>query len=69
MTNLDKVLFPARGDEPPVTKRDLIRYFARITPTVLPYLADRPVNTHRFPNGVDRPGFWQKKVPRTRRPG
>ena len=63
MTNLDKVLFPARGDEPPVTKRDLIGYFARIAPTVLPYLAERPVNVLRHPDGVDRPGFWQKKVP------
>jgi bifunctional non-homologous end joining protein LigD len=63
LTNLDKVLFPARGGEPPVTKRDLIAYFARIAPAVLPYLVERPVNARRHPDGVDRPGFWQKKVP------
>ncbi|GAA5113768.1 non-homologous end-joining DNA ligase [Haloechinothrix salitolerans] len=66
LTNLDKVLFPAAGDnadEPPVTKRDFIRYHAEIAPYLLPYLAGRPVNTHRYPDGVDKPGFWHKEVP------
>jgi bifunctional non-homologous end joining protein LigD len=63
LTNLDKVLFPARDGEPAVTKRDLIRYFAQIGPWLLPYLWDRPVNLNRFPNGVDKPGFWHKEVP------
>ncbi|TDP94115.1 non-homologous end-joining DNA ligase [Labedaea rhizosphaerae] len=60
VTNLDKVLFPG---ERPVSKRDLIRYYAMIGPHLLPYLADRPINTHRFPNGVTEGGFWQKEVP------
>jgi bifunctional non-homologous end joining protein LigD len=63
LTNLDKVLFPPRDGETPVTKRDLIRYHALIAPVMLPYLADRPLNSHRFPNGVDEPGFWHKEVP------
>ncbi|MQA10970.1 MAG: ATP-dependent DNA ligase [Pseudonocardiaceae bacterium] len=63
LTNLDKVLFPARDGGQPVTKRDLIRYHALIAPVMLPYLVDRPLNTHRFPNGVDKPGFWHKEVP------
>jgi bifunctional non-homologous end joining protein LigD len=63
VTNLDKVLFPAREGEKPVTKRDLIRFAARIGPWILPYLWDRPVNLHRYPNGVDKPGFWHKEVP------
>ena len=65
LTNLDKVLFPPRDgvDEAPVTKRDLIGYFARIAPAMLPHLADRPLNLHRFPNGADAPGFWQKDIP------
>jgi len=46
-----------------VTKRDLIRYAARIGPWMLPYLWDRPANLHRYPNGVDKPGFWHKEVP------
>jgi bifunctional non-homologous end joining protein LigD len=64
LTNLDKVLFPPRdrGDEP-ITKRDLIRYHAVVAPTMLRYLHDRPLNTNRFPNGVDKAGFWHKEVP------
>lgn len=63
LTNLDKVLFPGRGGDAPVTKRDLIRYYTSVAPAILPYLADRPVNLHRFPNGSDRPGFWHKQAP------
>lgn len=66
VTNLDKVLFPPgterRGD--PVTKRDLIRYQALVAPHALPYLWDRPVNLHRFPDGVDGASFWFKAVPK-----
>jgi bifunctional non-homologous end joining protein LigD len=63
VTNLDKVLFPAREGEAPVTKRELIRYAARIGPWMLPYLYDRAVNLNRFPNGADKAGFWHKEVP------
>jgi bifunctional non-homologous end joining protein LigD len=63
VTNLDKVLFPARKGEKPVTKRDLLRYTAQIAPTVLPYLQKRPMNLHRFPNGADTKGFWHKQLP------
>jgi bifunctional non-homologous end joining protein LigD len=63
LTNLDKVLFPGRDGEPPLTKRDLVRHYAFVAPLLLPYLHDRPVNTRRYPDGVDKPGFWQKAVP------
>jgi bifunctional non-homologous end joining protein LigD len=63
LTNLDKVLFPGRDGEPPVTKRELISYTARIAPVVLPYLAGRPLNMHRFPGGAANPGFWHKQLP------
>lgn len=63
LTNLDKVLFPGRDDEAPVTKRDLVRYHACVAPHLLPYLWDRAVNLHRYPDGSERPGFWQKEVP------
>jgi len=63
LTNLDKVLFPARGKGRALTKRDLIRHHATIAPAMLPYLAGRPANFHRFPNGVDKPGFWHKAAP------
>ncbi len=65
VTNLDKVLFEPRegSGEAPITKRELIRYFARIGPAMLPHLADRPLNLHRYPNGAGAPGFWQKDMP------
>ena len=63
VTNLDKVLFPAREGEEPVTKRDLIRYAAQVAPVSLPYLAGRALNLHRYPNGADKKGFWHKELP------
>jgi len=63
VTNLDKVLFPAREGEAPVTKRELLRYHALVAPWMLPYLHDRPVNVHRYPNGAGAKGFWQKARP------
>ncbi len=67
LTNLDKVLFPPRDgrDEPAATKRDLIAYFARIAPAMLPHLVGRPLNLQRFPNGAGAQGFWQKDIPAT----
>ncbi len=63
LTNLDKVLFPARPGEEPVTKREFIRYAAQIAPVVLPYLSGRPLNMHRFPGGAGTSGFWHKQLP------
>jgi bifunctional non-homologous end joining protein LigD len=63
LTNLDKDMFPARPGEAPVTKRELIRYAAVIAPVILPYLAGRPLNMHRFPGGAGQPGFWHKQLP------
>ena len=65
VTNLDKVIFPPRDGGEPVVKRDLIRYFAQIAPTMLPHLQERPLNMQRFPNGPNAPGFWQKDIPGT----
>jgi bifunctional non-homologous end joining protein LigD len=63
VTNLDKELFPGRDGQPPVTKRELLRYHALVAPWMLPYLHDRPVNMHRYPNGAGGKGFWQKARP------
>jgi len=63
LTNLDKVLFPARPGEDAVTKRELIRYAALIAPVVLPYLSGRALNMHRFPDGAGAAGFWHKQLP------
>jgi bifunctional non-homologous end joining protein LigD len=63
LTNLEKVLFPARPGEAPVTKREFIRYAAQISPVVLPYLTGRALNMHRFPGGAASSGFWHKQLP------
>jgi bifunctional non-homologous end joining protein LigD len=63
LTNLDRVMFPGRAGEPPLTKRDLIRHHATMAPAMLAYLADRPVDVHRFPDGVTGNGSWARAVP------
>lgn len=63
VTNLDKVLFPAREGEDPVTKRDLLRYVAQVAHVSVPYLEGRALNLHRYPDGADKSGFWHKELP------
>ncbi len=71
LTNLDKPLFEPRADDPaggsagPITKRELIGYFARIAPTLLPHLEERAMNLTRYPDGAGAQGFWQKDIPKT----
>jgi len=60
VTSLDKPLWPGAGRRPGATKRDLLRYLARVAPFLLPHLADRPLFVTRFPNGVDGKSFFQK---------
>ncbi|MEO8510706.1 MAG: DNA ligase D [Chloroflexota bacterium] len=65
LTNLDKVLFPAEETHKALTKRDLIRHYARLAPVLLPHLAGRALNLQRFPDGTaSGRGFWQKDVPK-----
>jgi len=59
LSNWDKVLFPEIG----FTKGDLVAYYARIAPAVLPHLRDRPLTLKRYPNGVDQPYFYEKNSP------
>jgi bifunctional non-homologous end joining protein LigD len=59
LSNLDKVLFPKSG----LTKGDLVEYYRRIGATALPYYRDRPLSMHRFPDGIDAEGFFQKDTP------
>ncbi len=56
----DKVLFSRER----LTKRDLVEYYARVAPRMLPFLAHRPVSMERFPDGVGKPGFYEKRAPR-----
>ena len=54
----DKVLFPQDG----ITKGDLVDYYAKIAAVMLPYMKDRPVTMHRFPEGIDLEGFYQQEA-------
>jgi len=60
LTNLNKALWPATEEHPAVTKRDLVAYFARVAPYLLPHLKDRPLTLTRYPNGIHSGHFYQK---------
>ncbi len=60
VTNLSKEFWPATADAPARTKRDLIRYYARVAPYLVPHLRDRPLTLTRYPNGIDGQSFYQK---------
>jgi bifunctional non-homologous end joining protein LigD len=59
LSNLDKLMYPAAG----FTKGEVIDYYTRIAPAILPHLADRAVTRIRYPNGVDGPHFFEKNKP------
>jgi bifunctional non-homologous end joining protein LigD len=62
LTHLDKVYWPADQAlmQPPLTKRDLLRYFAQVSPLILPHLRDRPLTMIRMPDGILKQRFFQK---------
>src|SRR6267143_1690571 len=59
VSNLDKVLYPKAG----FTKGQVIDYFIRVAPVLLPHLKDRPLTMKRYPNGVDAEYFYEKNCP------
>jgi bifunctional non-homologous end joining protein LigD len=59
LSNLDKVLYPAAG----FTKAQVIDYYRRIAPVLLPHIQKRPVTIKRYPDGVDGKFFFQKNAP------
>jgi bifunctional non-homologous end joining protein LigD len=59
LTNLAKMLYPDAG----FTKGEVIDYYARIAPVLLPHLADRATTFKRYPNGVDGKFFFEKNLP------
>ena len=59
LSNLDKVLYPASG----FTKGEVIDYYARIAPVMLPHLRGRPITLKRYPNGVEGQFFYEKNCP------
>jgi bifunctional non-homologous end joining protein LigD len=60
VSNLDKALWPGARTRRPFTKRHLLRYLARVSPWMLPHLADRPLFVTRFPGGIGGKSFYQK---------
>src|SRR5260370_7585316 len=63
VSSLDKVLYPADG----FTKGELIDYYVRVAPVLLPHLRGRPLTMKRYPNGVEGMFFYEKNCP-THRP-
>jgi bifunctional non-homologous end joining protein LigD len=59
LSNLDKIMYPKAG----FTKRDLIDYYVRVAPVVLPHLHARPLTLKRYPDGVEGPHFYEKQCP------
>ncbi|BDG08405.1 non-homologous end-joining DNA ligase [Anaeromyxobacter paludicola] len=59
LSNLDKVFYPASG----FTKGQIIDYYTRVAPALLPHLRARPLTLKRYPEGVDGPFFYEKRCP------
>ena len=59
LSNLDKVMYPAVG----FTKGQLIDYYTRVAPVLLPHLQGRPLTLKRYPNGVEGQYFYEKRCP------
>src|ERR671925_2261187 len=59
VSNLNKVLYPKVG----FTKGQVIDYYIRIAPVLLPHLRDRPLTMKRYPNGVEGEFFYEKNCP------
>ena len=64
LSNPDKVLYPAIG----FRKRDVLDYYVRVAPALLPHLEGRPLTLKRYPNGVDAQFFYEKQAPSHRPP-
>jgi bifunctional non-homologous end joining protein LigD len=62
LTNLDRVYWPANPavQQPAMTKRDLLRYFAQVSPHIVRHLEDRPLTMIRMPDGITKQRFFQK---------
>src|SRR3954447_8026533 len=59
LTNLQKPFWPELG----LTKGDLLRYYARVSPFILPHVRDRAMVMKRYPNGARGDFFFQKRAP------
>ena len=62
LTNLDKIFYPSTG----FTKGQVIDYYARIAPVLVPHLKNKPLTLKRYPNGVNEPPFFEKNATKHR---
>jgi bifunctional non-homologous end joining protein LigD len=60
VSNLDKIYYPKAG----FTKGEMLAYYIKIAPVLLPHLKDRPLTMKRYPNGVEAPFFYEKQCPK-----
>ena len=65
LTNLNKEFWPESAGRSPITKGDMIRYYARMGPVLLPHLRDRPLTLTRYPDGIAGDSFYQKNWTQT----
>ncbi len=63
LSNLDKVLYPETGAGPAFTKGQMLDYYSRIAPVLLPHLAGRALTMKRWPDGVAGHSFFEKNAP------
>ncbi len=64
LSNLDKVLYP----EASFSKAEVVDYYSRIAPALVPHLRDRPLTLKRYPDGVEGEAFYEKNCPKHRPP-
>jgi bifunctional non-homologous end joining protein LigD len=64
VSNLEKIYYPKAG----FTKGDVLAYYVKVAPVLLPHLKNRPLTLKRYPNGVDAPFFYEKECPKPRPP-
>ena len=57
LTHLDKIIFPKNS----IRKAEILEYYLKIAPIILPHYRDRPLTMVRFPKGIENKGFFQKK--------
>ncbi len=59
ISNHDKIWFPKKN----ITKGQVVEYYYSIADKILPYLKDRPLSLERYPDGIAKDGFYQKRAP------
>lgn len=59
ISNPQKIYYPSDG----ISKAEVVEYYHKIAETMLPHIQGRPLSMQRFPNGIEGPGFYEKRIP------